>query len=79
MQQMSINERKDIDDIISNIVKTRKKKKLSQSKLAELCDLPQATISRLESFSIEPKLSTVIKVCNVLELKIICKEINEVI
>ena len=29
MQQMSINERKDIDDIISNIVKTRKKKKLS--------------------------------------------------
>ena len=74
MQQLTNNEREYIDNIISNIVKTRKKKRLSQSNLAELCNLPQATISRLESYSIEPKLSTVIKVCNVLDLQIICKE-----
>ena len=67
------------NDIAMLVKEARLKKGLSARKLAELCDLPQATISRLESFSIEPKLSTVIKVCNVLELKIICKEINEVI
>lgn len=74
MQQLTNNERAYIDNIISNIVKTRKKKRISQSKLAEMCNLPQATISRLESYSTEPKLSTVVKVCNALDLIFVCKE-----
>ena len=57
----------------------RLKLKLSQEDMGNKIGVTNATISRLESFSIEPKLSTVIKVCNALELKIICKEINEVI
>lgn len=75
-RHIPINDKQIIDNIISNIIKTRKQKKLSQAKLSELCELPQATISRLESFSTEPKLSTIVKVCNALNLEIKCQQMK---
>lgn len=65
-----------IDNIIKEIIQTRKKLKLSQTELARKSGLPQATISRLESFNNEPKISTIIKVCKTLNLTIYCKNIN---
>ena len=37
-RHIPINDKQIIDNIISNIIKTRKQKKLSQAKLSELCE-----------------------------------------
>lgn len=72
LEKMNRTEKNAFNAIISTIIATRKERKISQYRLAEMCKLPQATISRLESFNTEPKLSTIIKICNALEIKIVC-------
>lgn len=57
-----------IDDIILELIKERKKQNLSQTKLSQMTGIPQATISRLESFATVPTLYIVIKLSNALNL-----------
>lgn len=74
----TINEHyEEADNIINNIIRVRKRKHISQYRLAEMCNIPQATVSRVESFSSEPKLSTIVKICKVLGLKIECIDLNK--
>lgn len=73
MNDFENNIQGDIDKIIEEIIKVRKKKGMSQLQVAKGCDVPAPTISRLESFTVEPKVSTLIKICNVLGLKITCQ------
>lgn len=63
-----------IDDIILEIIKERKKKNLSQSQLSQITGIPQATISRLESFNSIPTLQNLIKILNALELSLFLKQ-----
>lgn len=57
-----------IDDIIVSLIKERKKKKLTQAQLSEVTGIPQATISRLESFASTPTLQVLIRLSNALGL-----------
>ena len=59
-----------IDDIIFALIKERKKQKLSQTKLSQMTGIPQATISRLESFATMPTLYIIAKLANALNLRL---------
>ena len=56
--------------IISAMIKQRNELGLSQRELASLCDIPQSSVARIESFQTTPNLATLLKLFRVLGLKI---------
>ncbi|MBQ8800022.1 MAG: helix-turn-helix transcriptional regulator [Lachnospiraceae bacterium] len=56
--------------IISAMIKQRNELGLSQRELASLCNIPQSSVARIESFQTTPNLSTLLKLFRVLGLKI---------
>lgn len=62
-----------IDDIILELIKERKKHKITQVQLSKATGIPQATISRLESFNSIPTLQILIKLSNALGLSLYLK------
>lgn len=57
-------------DIISAMIKQRNELGLSQRELAFLCNIPQSSVARIESFQTTPNLATLLKLFRVLGLKI---------
>ena len=57
-------------DIVSSLIKRRQELGLSQRALAERCGIPQSSVARIESFSVAPKLDTLIKLMQALQLKL---------
>ena len=59
---------KDIEDIenisaiVSAMIAKRNALGLSQRELAAMCDIPQSSVARIESFKTTPNLSTLIKI-----------------
>lgn len=60
-----------IDDLIVNLIKARKKNKITQVKLSQMTGIPQTTISRLESFNTIPTLQILIRIANALDFSLI--------
>lgn len=60
----------DIADIISEYVKTREEKGLTQGELAELVGIKQSAISRLESLKAIPQLDTMLRILKPLGLRL---------
>ena len=60
-----------IDDIIAELIKERKKKRITQVDLSKMSGIPQTTISRLESFSSVPTLQVLIKLSIALDRKLV--------
>lgn len=56
--------------IISAMIHQRNELGLSQRELASLCDIPQSSVARIESFQTTPNLATLLKLFRVLGLKI---------
>ena len=56
--------------IISAMIKQRNELGLSQRELASLCEIPQSSVARIESFQTTPNLATLLKLFRVLGLKI---------
>lgn len=56
--------------IISAMIQQRNELGLSQRELASLCDIPQSSVARIESFQTTPNLATLLKLFRVLGLKI---------
>jgi ribosome-binding protein aMBF1 (putative translation factor) len=54
--------------IISAIIRQRSDLGLSQRDLAELCDMPQSSIARIEASKTTPRLDTLIKLLSQLGL-----------
>ncbi len=54
--------------IISDMIKQRSAMGLSQRDLAELCDIPQSSIARIETGKITPRLDTLLKILKQLGL-----------
>lgn len=52
--------------LMAELTKARKKKRLTQKELGELCGLPQSTIARIEEGDGSQSISTVTKVLAVL-------------
>jgi transcriptional regulator with XRE-family HTH domain len=64
------------EKIIQTLVQARKDKGLSQKKVAELADLKQPAIARIETGAHSPQLDTFLKLIDALELKIVVKKLN---
>lgn len=55
-------------EFISAVLSARKARGWTQTDLAKACGTSQPAIARLESGDNDPKLDTMVKVCNVLEI-----------
>lgn len=56
--------------LITQIIKRREELGISQRELAQICEIPQSSIARMETFTNIPKVSTVMKVIKPLGLKL---------
>ncbi len=65
-----ISEMEEQAAIISAIIKARNEQGLSQRDLAAICDIPQSSVARIESFQTTPNLSTLLKILRPLGLKL---------
>jgi transcriptional regulator with XRE-family HTH domain len=52
------------------LIRDRKKQKITQTELSKMTGVPQATISRLETFATVPTLYIILKLSNALNMKI---------
>ena len=59
-----------IDDLILELIKERKKMKITQTMLSKMTGIPQTTISRVESFSTIPTLTVLIKLSAALKMSL---------
>ena len=62
--------------IISAILKQRNDLGLSQRQLAEMCDIPQSSVARIETSKTTPRLDTLLKILIKLGLTINVTPIN---
>ena len=53
-------------ELIDRIRLIRKEKGLSQTELAKRCNVPQSTIGRIETYSMNPSLDIISSILNVL-------------
>ena len=64
-------------NIISEIIIARNEKNMSQQELADKIGMKQSAIARIENCKIKPKIDTLIKIFNALDLDIVVeKKIN---
>ena len=61
-------------ELITKIKTIRNAKGLSQIELAKKCNVPQSTIGRIESHSMNPSIDTLINILDVLNIEIELKE-----
>lgn len=59
-----------LSSIISSVIKQRNYLSLSQRELAELCNMPQSSVARIESCKTVPKLDTLLKITQALGLRL---------
>lgn len=62
--------------IISDMIRQRSAMGLSQRDLAELCDIPQSSIARIETGKITPRLDTLLKILKQLGLTLSVKKVS---
>ncbi|MGF0032225.1 helix-turn-helix domain-containing protein [Bariatricus sp. SGI.154] len=60
-----------IDDLIFELIKVRKKNKITQIKLSQMTGIPQTTISRIESLNTIPTLPILMKIINALNFSLV--------
>nr|WP_176705035.1 helix-turn-helix transcriptional regulator [Bacillus sp. JAMB750] len=64
-------------EIIGKLIAARDRKKISQRELSKISAIPQKTISRIENGIDIPKIQTLIKLANVLDLEITLIDKND--
>ena len=64
-----MNEIEEISRIVGTIIERRHEMGLSQRDLAELCEVPQSSVARIESGKSSPNLTTLVKIFRELRLK----------
>lgn len=69
-QANDIQEMEEMANIVSKICSKREKLGLSQRDLARMCDIPQSTVARIETYKTSPTLETLIKITRELGLKV---------
>lgn len=55
-------------DIVTSIVEKRKKLGYSQRDLAVICNLPQSSVARIETYKVSPNIGTLLKIMRPLGL-----------
>ena len=57
-------------EIVSSVIQKRTEMGISQRELAAVCNIPQSSVARIESFKTTPKLDTLMKLMRPLGLKL---------
>ncbi len=76
VQEVDPDAAKDMDEaaevasIVSAMIKQRNALGLSQRDLAAMCEIPQSSVARIESYRSTPNLETLLKIFNRLGLKL---------
>lgn len=65
-----IVEIEEMANIVSTICKKREAMGITQRELAKLCNVPQSTVARIETYKTSPTLETLIKITRELGLKV---------
>ena len=65
-----IAESEEIARIVAELITQRNNKGLSQRELAEICNMPQSSIARIENFKSSPRLDTLVRLSGTLGLKL---------
>ncbi len=65
-------------DFIQKLIKRRKELGISQQELASLAGFPQSTVARYETMNVSPSLSTLMKICEILNIKFKLNEIKPI-
>ena len=65
-----IAEMEEMAQIVQKISSKREKLGLSQRDLASMCDIPQSTVARIETFKTSPTLDTLVKITRELGLRV---------
>lgn len=66
----NMEEIKEAAAIVAALIKRRQELGLSQRALAERCGIPQSSVVRMETMKTRPKLDTLIKIIQALDLKL---------
>lgn len=69
-EKRNMEEIKEISAIVSSIIGRRQELGMSQRALAERCGIPQSSVARIEALKTTPKLDTLIKLMQALDLKL---------
>lgn len=65
-----IAEMEEMAQIVQKISSKREKLGLSQRELAAMCNVPQSTVARIETFKTSPTLDTLVKITRELGLRV---------
>lgn len=65
-----ITEMEEMAQIVQKISSKRERLGISQRELASMCDIPQSTVARIETFKTSPTLDTLVKITRELGLRV---------
>lgn len=69
-ERRNMEEIEEVSSIVSSIIRRRQELGMSQRTLAERCGIPQSSIARIEALKTTPKLDTLVKLMQALNLKL---------
>lgn len=69
-EHRNMEEIEEVSDIVSSIIRRRQELGISQRALAERCGLPQSLIARIETLKTTPKLDTLVRLMQALNLRL---------
>jgi len=69
-EKRNMEEIEEVSAIVSSIIERRQELRMSQRALAERCGIPKSSVARIETLKTTPKLDTLIKLMQALDLKL---------
>lgn len=69
-ERHNMEEIEEVSEIVSSIIRRRQELGISQRDLAARCGIPQSSVARIETLKTTPKLDTLIKLMQALNLKL---------
>ena len=69
-ERRNMEEIEEVSDIVSSIIRRRQELGISQRTLAERCGIPQSSVARIKTLKTTPKLDTLVKLLQALNLKL---------
>lgn len=69
-ERHNMEEIEEVSEIVSSIIRRRQELGISQRDLSARCGIPQSSVARIETLKTTPKLDTLIKLMQALNLKL---------
>lgn len=69
-ERRNMEEIEEVSTIVSSMIRRRQELGISQRALAKRCGIPQSSVVRIETLQTTPKLDTLVKLMQALDLKL---------